>query len=80
MSHDPFPEPRVYKGQLYRPLTTKPHTCRDGRETILAIWEAECATCGEPFTSSTPLHSPKFQPSRRCKIHKQPGRDAGCLA
>lgn len=75
MSYDPdqFPEPRLHGGQLYAPIATRPHTCRDGRETILAIWEAACAECGALFTTTTPLHASKFEPSRRCGLHKRPG-------
>lgn len=71
---DLFPEPRLYNGQLYVAIATRPHTCLDGRETILAIWESACADCGAAFTTTTPLHASRFEPSRRCQRHKRPGQ------
>lgn len=70
---DQFPEPRVYRDQLCRPVYVRPHTCQDGRRTLLAVWESQCAHCGETFTFSTPLRAGKFQPNRLCRQHRRPG-------
>ncbi|WP_165938445.1 hypothetical protein [Parafrankia sp. BMG5.11] len=70
---DLFPDARIYRGQVYRPICTRPHLCRDGRQTLLAVWESHCVQCGAPFTLTTPLHAGKFQPNRRCQQHKRPG-------
>lgn len=74
---DIFAESRVYRGQEYRPIYTRPHRRKDGSETVLAIWESDCSTCGEPFTVATPLFSIKFMPNRRCQRHKRPGQRVG---
>lgn len=74
---DLFPEPRNYRGQEYRPFCIRTHRRKDGNETLLAIWESECATCGEPFTVATPMFAAKFTPNRRCQRHKRPGQRVG---
>lgn len=64
---------REYKGQFYRLIDNEPHTCRDGRETLLGLWETECAVCGESFLFRIPLRASRFEPNRRCQKHKRPG-------
>lgn len=64
---------RLYRGQHYRLIDEEPHVCRDGRHTLLGLWESECAECGEPFLFHIPLRAKRFQPNRRCQRHKRPG-------
>jgi hypothetical protein len=62
-----------WKGQRYELTGFKPHTCRDGRETQLLIWQSTCPTCGAPFETTTPCRRLK-DPNRRCARHHRPGR------
>jgi hypothetical protein len=64
---------RMFQGQHYRQVGVRPHVCRDGRETELAIWRSHCATCGESFEFAAPATSTKFEPNRRCQRCKRPG-------
>ena len=64
---------RHHKGQTYVEIEQVPHVCRDGRETTLTRWLSWCATCGEPFTFTSPTMRSRFEPNRRCGQHKRPG-------
>lgn len=72
--HHPEPaSPTYHRGQRYDLSHIEPHTCRDGRETLLAVWFSHCADCGATFYFSAPLRAKTFQPNRRCKAHSKPG-------
>lgn len=64
---------RLHDGQWYVECGRLPYARRDGTETTLVRWLSQCAECGGEFTFSTPISSKKFQPNRRCRIHRQPG-------
>lgn len=68
---------RVYQGQSYAFRGEVPHRRGDGGMTKLSRWFSNCADCGEPFETLTPTHSLKFEPSRRCQLHKRPGQKVG---
>ena len=61
-------------GQPYTVTDQFRRTRRDGSIATILVWESPCATCGEPFTFSTPAAAKKFQPNRRCQKHKRPGQ------
>jgi len=80
MNEPRFPPPakpigtvRHFKGQRYRLVAVRAHTCRGGRQTQLAEWRSDCAQCGAAFTFLMPLRRKRFEPNRRCAAHKQPG-------
>lgn len=66
-------EYREYRGQGYRCVSVEPYVRKDGSKSGKAVWAANCARCGEPFTcwTLTPLVS--FTPVRRCDVHKDGG-------
>jgi hypothetical protein len=64
---------KMFQGQVYLCIDIEPHTCRDGRETRLAVWRSACAECGGPFVFRLPVSHRKFMPSRRCTKHRRPG-------
>jgi hypothetical protein len=68
---------RLHKGQSYRLADIVDHTCRDGRETLLEIWQSACANCGQPFEFKRPQGAKHFWPNRRCKRCKRPGVRVG---
>lgn len=62
----------IYKGQQYELEGFKPHVCKDGRKTELALFRSHCKRCGEPFITMVPSHEgePRLTVfSRRCSIH-----------
>lgn len=63
----------TYSGQRFVCVAVEPYTRRDGRRSKLAVWEARCAVCHTAFNFKTSTYLPKFEPSRRCAIHKRPG-------
>ena len=63
-----------FHGQCYTVTSKFNRTRRDGSEAVILVWEAPCATCGKPFTITTPAAAQKFQPKRRCQKHKRPGQ------
>lgn len=71
---DQFPEPRMFRGQLYECIESAPHRRRDGRETLLSVWQSHCWDCGAAFTFTVPLMARKFEPNRRCQRCKRPGQ------
>jgi hypothetical protein len=73
----PVPMQRLHKGQVYHLIDEEPHICRDGRETLLGIWESHCADCGQSFLFRVPLRAKHFWPNRRCRRCKRPGVRAG---
>jgi len=50
------------------------YTRRDGEETRLGVWEVECKTCGEPFTTRMTSHI--LPETKRCEKHRRPVRGA----
>lgn len=61
----------VIDRQRYDLIATEPYVRKDGTETVLLVWQTECAQCSEPFLFRTGLtvHSV----GRRCQKHKRPG-------
>nr|DAL40988.1 MAG TPA_asm: C2H2 type zinc-finger protein [Caudoviricetes sp.] len=43
-----------------------------GAETTLMVWQAECATCGEGFTTKAAPN--RWPERRRCDLHTRPGK------
>jgi hypothetical protein len=66
----------VLRGQLYRRIGRKPHSCADGVTTKLAVWQSTYPAYGEPFTFDTTrlrkLHAP--QPAPRQRRHRRRAR------
>lgn len=63
------------KGQLFVKTGAKPYTRKDGTETVIYLWEAECAHagCAEKFTVTTTASanaSYKCFLRRHCDAHK----------
>lgn len=65
---------RDFHGQPYTVTRTFERKRVDGSIATILEWTSPCATCGEPFTVTTPAASAKFQPNRRCQTHKRPGQ------
>ena len=66
---------RTFRGQTYRLVGSFVRARkRDGSEATILIWQSFCAQCGDSFTITTPAASSKFQPNRRCQVHKRPGQ------
>ncbi len=59
-------------GQRYRLTAVEPHTKRDGSVTELLVWQTECAQCGCAMVTRSP--SNRAPDTRRCDLHKAPGR------
>lgn len=64
---------RLYHGQRYVAVAISPYQRRDGSKTALVTWQSNCPQCGQPFHCKTPILATKFQPNRRCQLHKRPG-------
>jgi hypothetical protein len=60
-------------GTIYTCVAVKPHTCLDGRETFLEVWQGACVVCSKPFTFTRPMGTSAWQVNRRCPKHKRPG-------
>jgi hypothetical protein len=65
----------LFDHQQYRCVAFAPYEKFDGIERTVAIWESRCAECGRGFTIITVLGG-IFSPSRRCELHKRPGKAA----
>jgi len=59
---------RISDRQLYTLVASEPFIRRDGRQTVLAIWQSHCAQCGQCFEFKRPTRAVKFQPNRRCQL------------
>jgi hypothetical protein len=59
-------------GQRFDLVAHEPLTLRDGSTVPAMVWRAECAECGEGFTSRT--IAGQFAGTRRCEKHRQPGK------
>lgn len=64
---------RDYQGQRYVEVDRRLRSRRDGSQSVLIVWQSLCPVCGEPFKFTTPERAEKFQPNRRCQVHKRPG-------
>jgi hypothetical protein len=53
--------------QSYRHVGEQPHERRDGKLTILVMWQSHCQQCSEPFTFVRPDRPAPCHPPRRCK-------------
>ena len=65
---------REFLGQCYTVAGHFERARRDGSMATIVVWQSPCATCGQPFTITTPAASAEFQPNRRCEKHKRPGQ------
>jgi hypothetical protein len=68
-----------HKGQIYLQTdVVVPYVKRDGTATSLAVWETNCADCGEVFTiMSTARRKSLWHPNRRCAKCHRPGAAVG---
>lgn len=66
-------EVREHRGQAYICERLEPYVNRSGVETRLAVWASGCAQCGAAFEFRTRLMLDKFEPNKRCVLHRQPG-------
>lgn len=64
---------RISNRQPYTLVALEPHIRRDGWQTVLESWQSHCAQCGKCFEFKRPTRTVKFQPNRRCQLHKRPG-------
>lgn len=64
---------KEYDGQRYVRIGEFKRARSDGTFATIIRWQSHCAQCGAPFEISTVAESSKWQPSRRCQIHKRPG-------
>jgi hypothetical protein len=67
-------EARYFHDQRYVEAGRFERRRRDGTLATIITWVSDCPVCGEPFTTTTPAASTKFQPNRRCQKHKRPGQ------
>lgn len=59
-------------GQRFDCVAHAEYPRADGTKVECAVWQAECATCGEGFTSRT--IAGRFAETRRCEKHRSPGK------
>jgi hypothetical protein len=59
-------------GQSYRLIETAPFMRRDGFETTLATWRANCADCGVEFETRSGMQTNGL--NRRCDVHRKSGK------
>lgn len=62
-----------HDGQGYLCVGHVDHVRRNGSPTLLAVWESDCAQCGERFNFCRPAFARAFIPNRRCDQHRRPG-------
>lgn len=63
---------REHKGQRYTCTASVPFTRRDGTVSAVLTWQSACADCGEAFAFRA--GATKWEPNRRCKLHRKPGQ------
>ena len=44
----------IHGERLWRRVAERPYTTRDGRSTVLLVWQSTCVICGKPFEITTP--------------------------
>ncbi|QOV95252.1 hypothetical protein [Novosphingobium sp. ES2-1] len=59
-------------GQRFDLIGHEPYLTKDGATTTLMLWQAECATCGEGFTTTAAPN--RWPERRRCDLHTRPGK------
>jgi hypothetical protein len=68
---------KMFQGQRYECISTRPYVRRDGVEVTLGSWRSHCATCGLPFEFELTVEAwdrEGFRGTiRRCKQHRRPG-------
>lgn len=66
---------RIHDGAIFACIGIAPLLADDGEDTggRVLVWMSRCAECGVAFTFSTAMRG-LFKPSRRCQLHKSPGR------
>lgn len=57
--------------QAFTLVGTEAYTRKDGKETSLLVWQAQCAECGEEFLGKSPLVTSGL--TRRCITHSKAG-------
>jgi hypothetical protein len=62
-------------GRRFVCIGAQPYTRKDGSETALLVWQAQCVECGAPFTIKTPHYAREASDSKafgrkRCDAHK----------
>ena len=63
----------------------RPHVCKDGAITRLAVWTAPCAICGQAFEVATPRNAVSAARSRAfskvtCEAHRLTPAEASRLS
>jgi hypothetical protein len=64
---------RMFKGQHYWVGNTFTRQRPDGSLAVILVWASHCATCGDHFEFTAPAAASKWEPNRRCAVHKRPG-------
>jgi len=57
-----------WRGQQYNLIGIEPRCRRDGRDTLVLVWQTCCLTCGVSFTTTTAQRKLK-KPNRNCPTH-----------
>lgn len=65
---------RLLKGQRYECTAIEPFRRKDGAMSGVAVVVSHCATCGAAFSQLMRIKQAKFEPNRRCAVHKRPGQ------
>lgn len=63
----------VFDGQSFRPIGVKPYSRADGEESVIVIWESQCAECGVAFQFNEGRKL-NIGRKRRCDGCKAPGK------
>jgi hypothetical protein len=61
-----------WKGQSYTLIRIKPYERKDGRMSVVLVWQSRCAECGKSFEASTGRNPSSWK--RRCPEHAIRGR------
>lgn len=64
----------IVDGFRYVFVGTKPHQRKDGTPSMLWLWQADCASCGNPFVTTAPERF--VGENKRCSDHRAPGKPA----
>lgn len=64
-----------YDGQVFDLIEIEPYVRKDGEDSWVVRWGAECQTCSTPFVSSSPLRV--RSPIRKCQRCRDAARKRG---
>ena len=53
MTHQLTIQSALHGERIWRRVGERDHTTRDGRPTVLALWELACVICGQGFEVTT---------------------------